>query len=265
MKNVQCLFFLLFFFFITNTFILASERYQIKTNSTLNVRSGPGTSYGVIGSLQNNSYVEVVDFIDGWAAISLNGQKGYVSQKYLQKSEISNSSSDDITSRVIALDFWKKFLIGIIVLFITILALSFFDTGGWFTFILLIALPIMILVYFLSAPSPMWFLSPSNVGWVWTIINGFGFLMLLSFMWGSIKSFLGDTIRELFREQEYVSGLISLVFLLLYALAMWNAVMTAIMELFIIGILMVIGSAGGSKYMGSFTDRDGNSWDVYRD
>lgn len=254
---------LLSIIFMISSFACAGERYQIKTKSTLNVRSGPGSSYMVISSLQNNSYVDVEDFINGWAVIDLGGQKGYVSQKYIQKCEES-TSSNKIERSAGAFSFWEKFLIAIIVVFITTFILSAADRGGWFTLGLVIALPIMILIYFLSAPTPMWFLSPSYIGWMWTIINGFGFLMLLSFMWGSMKSFLRDTINDLFREREYISGLISLVFLILYVLAMWNAVVTAIMELFIIGILMVIGSAGGSTYMGSFTDRDGNSWDVYR-
>lgn len=52
------------------------------TCRTLNVRKGPGTSYGKAGTLSRNAAVEVVSVSNGWAKLS-NGT--YVSYKYLTK------------------------------------------------------------------------------------------------------------------------------------------------------------------------------------
>ncbi|WP_419741659.1 SH3 domain-containing protein [Paraclostridium dentum] len=57
------------------------------TASTLNVRSGYGTSYGVIGSISNGAKVEIVESKDGWYKIKYNGGYGYVSGDYIKVDE----------------------------------------------------------------------------------------------------------------------------------------------------------------------------------
>lgn len=55
-----------------------------KADPTLNVRSGPGTSYGVLRKLANGNEVDVVElYTNGWAKVSIVGQQGYVSADYL--------------------------------------------------------------------------------------------------------------------------------------------------------------------------------------
>jgi len=51
--------------------------------TTLNVRSGPGTSYAVIGSLKHNEKVNVSDENSGWYKLTYNGKAGYVSKAYV--------------------------------------------------------------------------------------------------------------------------------------------------------------------------------------
>ena len=65
--------------------------------SELNVRGGPGTSYGKIASLQHGSSVTVTDEVTGadgklWAAVSFGGGSGYVQKSFL---EINASYSYD--------------------------------------------------------------------------------------------------------------------------------------------------------------------------
>ncbi|MGG5460729.1 SH3 domain-containing protein [Clostridium sp. B9] len=55
----------------------------VKVGSSLNVRSGPGSSYGVIGSLRNNDKVTITKEVNGWYEIKFNGKKGYVSKQYI--------------------------------------------------------------------------------------------------------------------------------------------------------------------------------------
>ena len=51
--------------------------------SPLNVRSGPGTSYGKVTSLNNGAVVNIVGIDNGWYKISTNGVTGYVSSDYM--------------------------------------------------------------------------------------------------------------------------------------------------------------------------------------
>lgn len=88
-----------------------------------------------------------------------------------------------------------------------------------------------------------------------TILNVFVTMLVLSMCWGNFKGFF----REMFRD----FGFFNLLLALLFGAAVFFIVKTAIMELFIAAIVMIIGAAGGSSKIGTFTDNDGNVYDVY--
>ncbi|MCC3867542.1 C40 family peptidase [Terrisporobacter mayombei] len=72
--------------------------------STLNVRSGPSTSYSVIGTLSSGTKVEVISTSNGWSKIKYSGKTGYVSSQYLSSSASDNSTSTSSSvSKVISL------------------------------------------------------------------------------------------------------------------------------------------------------------------
>ena len=64
----------------------AGDTYKVVVDS-LNVRTGPGANYSILGSLKNGAIVEVQSITNGWAKISFNGKVGYCSanSKYLEK------------------------------------------------------------------------------------------------------------------------------------------------------------------------------------
>lgn len=65
------------------------------TSSGLNVRSGDGTNYGIIGSLNLNKKVDVTGkTANGWYEFDYNGKKSFVSGNYLttQKPKKSNAN-----------------------------------------------------------------------------------------------------------------------------------------------------------------------------
>ena len=67
------------------------------TASTLNVRSGAGTSYKVIGSLKNGATVTIVETKNGWHKIKYGNSYGYVSSSYIKiNSTISNGSGNTV-------------------------------------------------------------------------------------------------------------------------------------------------------------------------
>lgn len=65
------------------------------TGSKVNVRSGPGTEYYAIASLERNTPVDIVNrYSDAWYEINYNGILGYVSSAYLSTAD---SGSTGIT------------------------------------------------------------------------------------------------------------------------------------------------------------------------
>ena len=65
---------------------------EVSTDS-LNVRSGPSTSYSVLGKLKKGSKVSVISENNGWSKINYNGKEAYVSSRYL--SSISQNNNND--------------------------------------------------------------------------------------------------------------------------------------------------------------------------
>lgn len=57
---------------------------QLVTTANLNVRSGPGMSYPVIGGLRHGASVTVLSSATGWATIRYQGKTAYVSLSYLR-------------------------------------------------------------------------------------------------------------------------------------------------------------------------------------
>ena len=63
------------------------------TADRLNIRSGYGTNYSVIGTLTNGSKVEIVESQNGWYKIKYNGGYGYVSGDYVK---VDGQSKPDV-------------------------------------------------------------------------------------------------------------------------------------------------------------------------
>lgn len=65
----------------------STSSYKVTAKSGLNVRKGPGTSYGKLGALSYGSTVEVISTEGGWSKITYSGQTAYVSASYLAATE----------------------------------------------------------------------------------------------------------------------------------------------------------------------------------
>lgn len=64
-----------------------AQTYQVKANSGLNIRKGPGTNYVVVGAYKNKAKITVTQTKNGWCKTS----KGWVSKNYLTK--VSNTTT----------------------------------------------------------------------------------------------------------------------------------------------------------------------------
>lgn len=63
------------------------------TADVLNVRSGPGTGYGKVGSLKKGATVSITGETNGWYAITAGSVKGYVSAEYIDLAPVGGSSN----------------------------------------------------------------------------------------------------------------------------------------------------------------------------
>ena len=72
------------------------------TASKLNVRSGAGTNYGIIGSVVKDQTLSVVSKSGSWYKINYNGRTGYVSSDYVQASGTTTPPAESTTYTVTA-------------------------------------------------------------------------------------------------------------------------------------------------------------------
>ena len=79
------------------------ETKEVNTDS-LNVRSGPGTTYSKVGTLSKGSKVEVLSESNGWSKINYNGKEAYVSSQYLSKVTSNTPSTPEVTPPVVGGD-----------------------------------------------------------------------------------------------------------------------------------------------------------------
>ncbi|ALZ64595.1 SH3 domain-containing protein (plasmid) [Bacillus cereus] len=68
--------------FISTTHITKARTYRVNIN-ILNVRSGAGTNFKVMGILSKNQTITILDSTKDWYKIKFNGKDGYVKGSYL--------------------------------------------------------------------------------------------------------------------------------------------------------------------------------------
>lgn len=62
---------------------LVGKRVRV-TASALNLRSGPGTNYGVLTSMPNGTELTVADVSGGWVKVTYQGKSGWCSATYVE-------------------------------------------------------------------------------------------------------------------------------------------------------------------------------------
>lgn len=67
------------------------------TASSLNVRSGAGTNYSIIGGLKKNAKVEILEKVGSWYKIKYGSRTGYVSGQYIKLSSGGSASRSEST------------------------------------------------------------------------------------------------------------------------------------------------------------------------
>ncbi|PGM56772.1 C40 family peptidase [Bacillus sp. AFS053548] len=82
----------------------------IVTGVRVNIRSGAGTNYNIIGSATKMQKLDVISTSNGWRKINYQGKIGYISAGYTEKEiDHSNGSTSDIDEKNM-ISFAKQFL-----------------------------------------------------------------------------------------------------------------------------------------------------------
>lgn len=103
-RYAACVAFMLLAFCFSAGRVYAEEDYQvtpvqmkgtITTDSSLNVRSGPGTEYESIDKVSNDVVLTITGQADnGWYQVEINGRTGYVSDRYVDAEEAAQEPED---------------------------------------------------------------------------------------------------------------------------------------------------------------------------
>jgi len=103
-----------FLFSLTLNGFCSNKTYTV-TVSELNLRSGPGTNYKIIGSLSYGQKVTLIEKnINNWYLVEADGKEGYVSSKYL-KLDYSDYEHREHNNKT---NWWKFIIIGIIIILV---------------------------------------------------------------------------------------------------------------------------------------------------
>lgn len=82
----------------SSTTTTSTSSTTVYSTTTLNVRSGPGTSYGIITTMTKGQSATKTGVSGSWYKVSVNGKTGYVSSKYITTTKPSTSSSSSTTT-----------------------------------------------------------------------------------------------------------------------------------------------------------------------
>ena len=236
--------------------------FYVTAESNLNIRDHY-VNGKVIGKLVHNQIVSVYGTIGHYSIIHYQGQEAYVATQYLKPSSKSthDSSSDDTS--FLTKNYLNYIPVIIAVLGVLGLILIIFDiTPLWYFIVYAIATPIMASYYCNHVHTCMWFIYPDEVGWLMTIVDFMLLIGYLSFLWGMIKESFFAVI-SVFRG-NFLAFFLGIIGLFLYINTAIDIIDAAFNEILIAGIIALIFAASNdTSFIGTFTDRDGNKWNVY--
>ncbi|REB07206.1 N-acetylmuramoyl-L-alanine amidase [Sporosarcina sp. BI001-red] len=82
----------------------SSGQTVVVDSPTLNVRSGPGLTYSLIGKLKDGQKVQVLDRSDDWLQVSVDGETGWIASWLTKSNERGSNEGKTIVSRVDSLN-----------------------------------------------------------------------------------------------------------------------------------------------------------------
>jgi len=79
--------------------LVSYEGHYISTGNGVRIRSGAGTNYSILGSVNKNAKLDVKSFSNDWYKIIYKGRIGYISGNYVQKQK-NNEDEKPLINRI---------------------------------------------------------------------------------------------------------------------------------------------------------------------
>ena len=73
--------------YVCSKYLINATTTKYVNADSLNVRSGAGTKYKVLGKLKRNAEISVISTSNGWSKFTYNGKTAYVSSKHLSNTK----------------------------------------------------------------------------------------------------------------------------------------------------------------------------------
>ena len=239
-----------------------AAKYRVVTTSTLNVRSAPTKNSEKISSVSSGEIVNVVEgSSNGWMKIELNGITGYVYGKYLEAIPEAPSSVSSTIDKFWSIEtkFWVHFII-----FIT-LTIAFFilsEEHGLIAILCNTGAAYCVWNY-TGLGDSFWFLDFERNGFFLYLF--FVFLIFVFMTW-AFTMFWEHLCMILDLFSNPLLAIIGLITALLWLAALKDLVFDFFEYHTLMAILTLFGSVSSSRqFVGVFTDRNGNKYDVYKE
>ncbi len=245
-------------------YLSSPQQMTVCAKSTLNVRKAPAKKSKVVGKLTRGEMVTKIGTCGKWAVINYNGKECYVSGNYLKPVP----SSDGVLNEVLSSSsnghkmwmFW--IVIGVVVVVFACsdsmgdkTRLGSINVGLW-------VISLLMIYYFKTQTDPIWFMYPSNVGWMWTIANYIIFTVVTSLVLLMAYLLLIDRFTENYKE-DFFWGLLCTALLATCGYAIYIIVKVAWIQLLIVAFLVLVlignheeSSSGTNSARSSSSDCD---------
>ncbi len=176
---------------------VAQTQYEVTTNTFLNIRSYADADAPVLGTVNKGEKVDVYEISNGWAKIDYDGGYAYVNSAYLKKAQkvssvvpVKDNGEIDFSSWSFNLDGveWMAYVIAVLSIGLYLIRRSRGDGAplddsemlykvNWILFLTVTVLELVYLA--IMGSDAIWFCSPDEVGWLWTIIDFFIFAFIV--------------------------------------------------------------------------------------
>jgi hypothetical protein len=238
-----------------------AKQYRVTTTSSLNVRSAPTTNSEKIALISSGEIVNVIETVsDGWMKIELDGTTGYVYGQYLEaipEPSPASKKSNNFWNR--KNKFWTHFILFLI---LTVAFYILSEDHALIAILCNIGAAICVWQYTGYGDS-FWFLDFEENGFFLYI--GIVFLIFI-FMTYAFTIFWEHLCMILAIFRDPITAIIGLTTAIFWFLAIKDLVFDILEYHTITALLVLFSSIPSSRqFVGTFTDRDGNKWDVYKE
>lgn len=270
MKKIFLIRFISFLVFFVNFNYIHAKSYRVVAQSSLNIRSAPNKYSNKLSSVSNGQIVNMIqEESNGWMKIEANGITGYVYGKYLEAvpdpsdSQNSEESFFDISQWYYSLSSFSLPFWACIVLYI-ILSIAFY--------LLLENHIIIAMLCNFGAARCLW-QHTNNDFWSFLNFKENGFFLYVFYLFliyafityvFSMFRFNLSTVLSLFKKP--LVSIIGIITAFIYFFVLMDLVLDIFQYHTGVVLIVILGCiSSSSSYVGTFTDRNGNTFDVYKD